>query len=152
MRHPIEIAHSLKSRNGFSLNHGLFLWYHYIKTIERSTRQKPRFFVNFEALIKDPIKISNDLITWLTAVFGDQLNLKQLELDKIDASFKTQNADQIRDILPEIFQTFYKSLKELSADSASEKALKNIDELSASIDSVLKIGLNDRIQKLKKLF
>ncbi|MDF1697420.1 MAG: glycosyltransferase [Saprospiraceae bacterium] len=145
LRHPIEIAHSLKSRNGFSLNHGLFLWYHYIKNIEKSTRQKPRFFVNFEALIKDPIQISNDLITWLNAGFGDQLNLKHVELAKIDASLKTQNADQIRDNLPDIFQKFYDNLKELSGNSNSEKALQRIDELSASIDSVLTIGLNQEV-------
>lgn len=145
LRHPLEIAHSLKSRNGFSLNQGLFLWYHYLKNIEKSTREKSRFFVNFEALIKDPIKISNDLLKWLSAVFGDQLNLKQIDLEKIDASLKTQKADQIKETLPDIFQNFYKNLKELSANSTSEKALKNIDELSVSIDSVLSIGLNEEV-------
>lgn len=54
IRHPLEIAQSLHSRNGFSTEKSLLLWMQHMLDAERNTRHLPRGFVKFESLLQAP--------------------------------------------------------------------------------------------------
>ncbi len=54
IRNPLEIAHSLAHRNGFSTEKSLLLWMQHMMDAERNTRLLPRGLIKFETLLSDP--------------------------------------------------------------------------------------------------
>ena len=54
IRNPLEIADSLRQRNGFSSAKSLLLWMQYTLDAERHSRGRPRGFVNFDDLLAQP--------------------------------------------------------------------------------------------------
>jgi hypothetical protein len=53
LRHPLEVALSLKARNGFAIGRSLDLWLRYNLDAELHTRHLPRAFVRYEDLLDD---------------------------------------------------------------------------------------------------
>jgi hypothetical protein len=53
VRNPLEVAYSLASRDGFSLEKSLLLWLRHTLDAEYATRNLPRSFVEFEQLMLD---------------------------------------------------------------------------------------------------
>ncbi|MDR6628010.1 hypothetical protein, partial [Caulobacter segnis] len=53
VRHPFEVAESLKARNGTSRETALMLWTSYMLAVERDTRDAPRIFVDYGDLLND---------------------------------------------------------------------------------------------------
>lgn len=69
VRNPIEVAASLKKRNGLSQNVSFLLWMQHLLEAEKSTRGYHRVFITFDQLIKDwqgtMSKVADSLnITW----------------------------------------------------------------------------------------
>lgn len=56
-RHPIEVAQSLRERNGFCIERGYQLWLNYVFTAELASRKFPRVFIRFDDLFESPEKI-----------------------------------------------------------------------------------------------
>lgn len=54
VRHPLEVADSLKTRNDFVSNRSFLLWATYMLSSEMGTRNEKRVFVNFNDLIEEP--------------------------------------------------------------------------------------------------
>ena len=50
-RNPLEIASSLKRRNGFSLEKSILLWADHVLDAERHSRSLNRFFISFDRLL-----------------------------------------------------------------------------------------------------
>lgn len=53
VRHPLEVAQSLKARDGAPLERGLSLWLAYMLAAERDTRDMTRVFVSYDQLLQD---------------------------------------------------------------------------------------------------
>lgn len=53
VRHPLAVAGSLAKRNGFPLEKSLLLWTAYMLAAEAYTRDLPRVFVSYDALLGD---------------------------------------------------------------------------------------------------
>lgn len=53
-RNPIEVARSLRQRNGFPLAAGAALWESYIVSALQHSAHHPRAFVDYAALVQDP--------------------------------------------------------------------------------------------------
>ena len=64
-RNPLEVAQSLKTRDGFSLEDGLLLWTQHILFAEYFTRDYQRMTVIFSELLKNPKKILGQLYDFL---------------------------------------------------------------------------------------
>lgn len=54
IRHPLEVAFSLRKRDILSLNHGLKLWVMHVLEGERYTRGFQRVFTTYDKLIQAP--------------------------------------------------------------------------------------------------
>ena len=54
VRHPLEVAESLKVRNGFIREKSLVLWTTYMLAAELGTRREKRVFVRYDDLMADP--------------------------------------------------------------------------------------------------
>ena len=53
IRHPFEVAASLRHRNSLPLAHGLALWLQHVLAAERASRGLPRCFVSYGDLLRD---------------------------------------------------------------------------------------------------
>lgn len=60
-RHPLEVAHSLKARNGIPIRVGLALWEAYNAKAIESSSDVPRCFVSYSELLSSPLPIVNQL-------------------------------------------------------------------------------------------
>ena len=69
VRHPMEVAESLRSRDGFSIQKGLLLWMNYMLDVEHSSRDFRRTFVSFDAFLTDPVEAINRISTSLNVNF-----------------------------------------------------------------------------------
>ena len=56
-RSPIQIAQSLKSRNGFPLHFGIALWEKYALESLKATRNCPRLLISHAKLIQQPVSV-----------------------------------------------------------------------------------------------
>lgn len=54
-RHPVEVARSLRTRNGFPEMNSLFLWLRHVLDAERFSRGRPRSFASFDQLMNDGV-------------------------------------------------------------------------------------------------
>ena len=54
-RHPIEVALSLKTRNGFTKAKSIILWMDHVLDAEIETRGKPRCFLKYQNLMNAPL-------------------------------------------------------------------------------------------------
>jgi hypothetical protein len=52
-RHPLEVAFSLRRRNGFSVAKSIALWLRHVLEAERHSRNIPRHFISYGNLLKD---------------------------------------------------------------------------------------------------
>jgi hypothetical protein len=55
IRHPVEVAASLRKRDGFTLAQGVALWAVCALEAERVTRRYRRLFTTYEALLQSPL-------------------------------------------------------------------------------------------------
>jgi len=71
IRHPIEVAYSLRKSNGLTISKSIRLWLKSLCEIEQATHGCHRLFINYEDLLADPeamlakclIKISTGLVS-----------------------------------------------------------------------------------------
>lgn len=61
-RDPLEVAMSLKTRNHFSLSHGLAIWEYSFVGIANAVRDIPTIFVNHAEVISQPVKTVERLL------------------------------------------------------------------------------------------
>jgi hypothetical protein len=52
-RHPIEVAFSLRSRNGFSIAKSIAIWLRHVFEAERHSRNIPRHFISYGDVLRD---------------------------------------------------------------------------------------------------
>lgn len=62
VRNPVEIARSLKTRNGFSIPHGIALWEIYTRHALAATEKHARVLVSYSDLIADPHATTDRLL------------------------------------------------------------------------------------------
>ncbi len=60
-RDALEVAQSLKTRNRFSLNHGLAIWEYYTAAIINSTQGMPVIHLSHNEILKDPVGLVKKL-------------------------------------------------------------------------------------------
>lgn len=75
LRHPWEVARSLRSRNGMPEAVGLALWERYVRAAVASSSGLPRCLADYDALVQDPKGKSRELIDALVALSGGRLAL-----------------------------------------------------------------------------
>lgn len=65
-RNPIDVAKSLRTRNGMSLQHGVALWEKYNLSALDAMKDRVGVSVSYHALIRDPQKTLTELVTRLS--------------------------------------------------------------------------------------
>ena len=91
-RNPLEVAHSLKARNGIPIRAGLALWEFYNTRALAASAALPRVFVGFEELLEEPADTVSRIHSALSAkgVQGLRVPSNQELLAFLDPALRKQ--------------------------------------------------------------
>ncbi|MHC4414421.1 MAG: glycosyltransferase [Planctomycetota bacterium] len=94
-RHPVEVARSLRTRNGFSLGFGLALWEFYSLSAINASRGLPRLLVSYGDVIEDPIAAVRRLLDQLAGLGVSGLHLPDEDevSDFVDETLHRERSD-----------------------------------------------------------
>ncbi|APF18254.1 Glycosyltransferase, GT2 family [Caldithrix abyssi DSM 13497] len=124
IRHPLEVAKSLKKRNFFSLPNGLNLWRQYNASFVRAQDSGQRILVvHYENLLLTPEKEIKRIFKWLNRELSEDLLVKVK--NAVKPELRHQKADETETILTETFSDVLDMYKTLCDHAEyNPKALK----------------------------
>lgn len=132
-RDPLEVALSLKARNGFSLPHGLAIWEYYALGMVNAARSMPVIHVGHREILSNPYGAVKTILEKLQKAGVDGLRLpKQEEVDAFIEPSLYQSKSDIK--LDELLTPFQLNLREM-AEGRKEppKDLLQPSELSKQV-------------------
>jgi Sulfotransferase domain len=133
LRNPLEIANSLKTRDGFSLEKSLLLWMTYMLDAELHSRTYPRVFITYDGLLRDTANTIGSVSRTLNIEFPKSYQDCREEIAQfLDSGMKHHNQDaaSVKNALSEDIFRFYGLLSGLvGKEAASGEVLSEIDQL-----------------------
>ncbi len=96
LRNPMEVAESLKKRDGFTFEKAFLLWMEYMLEAELYSRPFPRVYISFDELLRSPGKI----IGSLSGMFGINFPRSYTDTDNEIVSFLDPNLKHHREDSP----------------------------------------------------
>ncbi len=144
LRSPLEVAQSLRTRNGFPLKKGLLLWLRHVldaeaasRGLQRSSFEWTQFLSNWRSVA---VQLENSLGTRLPAL----TDYTELEVDRfLSHELKHESASEADlDTNPELhgwIAEAYAALCELARNPGSNSAYATLDALRARFDDAARL-------------
>jgi len=132
----MEVAKSLKKRDGFSIQKGLLLWTKYFLSAEYLSRKHPRIFLSFDSLLQN----TKDNTKYLTNFISIDGRKQQKEIDLfLDKSVKhnNQSIKNISDNLPAFLENLLSIIKK--EDFSNHKKLDTTRKEFSNLLDMFKI-------------
>ncbi|MFZ1537034.1 MAG: hypothetical protein WAT23_06600 [Chromatiaceae bacterium] len=139
IRNPIEVAESLRCRDGFSLEKSLVLWLRHILDAEHDSRSLRRAFAFYEELLADWRGEASRFSAGLGVVWPRRTEIAEVEIDAFLKSHLRHHVitlDRVN-LLPAFaiwIKDVYSSLGVLKTDPSSEDALARLDGIREEFD------------------
>lgn len=95
IRHPLEIAKSLRTRNNFSIVHGLALWELYTRRALFVSQGCDRIFVSYSEMVNDPVRATKKLVNALLDLGVTDVLFSEAILDFVTPELYHQTADDL---------------------------------------------------------
>lgn len=153
VRNPLEVAESLRVRNGFPREKSLLLWSAYMLAAGRDTRDRPRTFVSYNQLMNDWRGVRKRIEAENGLPFPRDTSAAALEIDRyLDKRFQhhTSSTDDLfgRAEVPEqvktIYRVFASACEGTAIDTATleaiESELSKMDQLIGPLLADLKLS------------
>ncbi|QTA84465.1 hypothetical protein [Desulfonema magnum] len=136
LRNPMEVAHSLKKRDGFSTEKSLLLWMTHMINAEYYTRGFPRIFCPFDRLISDSEEIVRHISSNLNLTFPKTYQDVEAHIRQfIDSSLK-HHKYQVPDHSDPVSELVYDYFKLLNKKCVYTE--ESDGDILSSIDAVRK--------------
>lgn len=143
-RNPLEVAESLKKRNGFSLEKSLHLWSKYFFHSELQSRGYDRIFISFDRLIDNMEESLKEISSFLGIGDTDEKKLNGF----IDKGLKHNNID---------YKTFGKDIPEhtveilqiMEADRFADLKEEDFDRLREKFISYSESCVHEKPKTIK---
>ena len=146
VRNPLEVAESLRRRDGFTSQKSQLLWLRHVLEAERATRSLPRTWVSYENLLVDwtPVaaRIAADLgLTWRRMNHQSRVEIERfLSSEYRHHSFSTENLLATPRVLPSV-----KRLYSLVNEAANNPDASVLTDSKLTLDGIYReIGEADR--------
>jgi hypothetical protein len=134
LRNPLEVAYSLKRRNGFSLDKGLLLWLRHALEAEFQSRQIPRAFLRYDQVLSDwrphlERAANKTSVVWPPLFDDNLLKIEQfLTWDLYHERRTITEMEAHPEVSPWIVETF-RDLLELVCNDHDAKVLDRLDSV-----------------------
>lgn len=139
IRHPEEVAQSLRIRNGFGREHGLLLWLSHVLSAEKSSRGKRRSFTHFSDLLDNPVKVATRLSETLGVRFPKDPKSCRAEFDGF-LSEELRHFHAREEAVPRELYRIYHIFKRWSAGGEDPKDYALLDKV---YDQFVALGKTD---------
>ena len=153
VRNPLEVAESLRARDGFPREKSFLLWSSYMIAVDRDTRHRPRTFISYDQLMSDWRAVRSRIEAEAGVPFRRDTAAAALEIDRyLDRRLRhhTSSSDELfaRADVPEqvksIYQIFASACKGEAIDSAVLEAIETdfskMDQLVGPLLADLKLS------------
>lgn len=143
LRHPLAVAHSLATRNGFPLEHSLLIWLRYMLDAERHTRTVPRDFVSYDALLEDWRGISIRISERLKFDWPVSSKVAGLSIDSfLDPDLRHHQAADA--VIPSVYarawtQHTWTALRALEQSNEDPNALATLDRVRGQFEDACRL-------------
>ncbi|MEP9367005.1 hypothetical protein [Xanthobacter sp. VNH20] len=139
VRNPLEVAQSLRERDGLSIAHGLLTWLRHVLDAEHATRSTPRDVISWNALLSDWRGTLETTGTRLNLAWPRWSDFSAAEIDGfISDTLRHQRVDdpnwRTRSEIHEWVRLAYDALDELSRTPSSNSALETLDQVRRDFD------------------
>ncbi|MBR8832403.1 MAG: hypothetical protein Cpurp_14605 [Chlorogloea purpurea SAG 13.99] len=142
IRHPFEVAASLKTRHGFDTNKSLLLWLWHFLDAERDTRNYRRTFVTYEQLLTSWQTLVSRLETELGIVFPRRSHLATIEIEQFLSpnlrhhNLSCEDLAARPDIASWVSETFAWGMAACQGERVSPDELDNIRQILQEADKI----------------
>jgi len=128
LRHPLEVAASLKKRDGFGQEKGLLLWLDHVLTADWHTRKCARLWIHFPDLLQNPKDVVEGIskslhLPWTQLSQSQQGILK----DFLNPSLRNHKAVTNQASVSQLAETcidLYEKLKDCPEEDGTRKAMQ----------------------------
>jgi hypothetical protein len=149
VRHPLEVAESLRRRNSFAHSKSLMLWASYMVAAERDTRGSSRVFVDYDALVARPLGILDRIEQQANVILPRRTKLSANTIEQfvdVDLHHHRFNRNELAlredvwEVMAEIYDWFATASTSDSAPPSFEvldHAQRRMDEVFAAVGGVV---------------
>jgi len=139
VRNPMEVAESLRKRNGFSLAKGYIIWLRHVLDAERHSRDIPRLIFNYDQLLLDWRLFAAQSSEALGIAWPSESPQTAARIDAfLDSRHRhhTIGEDHLltHPAVSDWVKRTYRALKLLTQEPASEAAIILLDEIRTEFD------------------
>ena len=141
VRNPLEMAYSLRRRNGTSLAFGIRLWEIYMRRLLAATQPDERLVTNYDALIGNSIEELQRITAFIGLASADIYRASELiTLDRRNTHFTVQQLFEAG-ISPRVIELYKELLAEASVqsfvqDRSAERQLFDADSPTSISETV----------------
>lgn len=137
LRHPLEVAQSLQTRNGLDLERGLALWLEHYLLAEKYTRSSKRLLIGYPRVLSDWRGVVDKIARQLKVPLNYQDGRITAELDAtITTALHHQRADLgADDRLPPAVVQAWVALQALEAERDGKSARHMLDRLLSRVEA-----------------
>ncbi|WP_089729148.1 DUF707 domain-containing protein [Candidatus Thiosymbion oneisti] len=139
IRHPWEVAESLRARDGFSHSKSYLLWLRYVLEGESATRGLTRAFLSYDGLLRDWRSEMDQLADALGLVWPRSGAVAETDIDRFLRKEHRHhavaaNAKEIMQQLSDWVRRTYAALGELEHDPDRRAAQQRLDAIRRELD------------------
>ena len=140
IRNPLEVAHSLKRREGFPLAKSLMIWLSHVLEAERNSRSMPRHFLHYEDFVTDwrrHLAGAADGIGLIWPAWSDRAIAAMDSFLSTDLRHERFSIGDLRshgDVSPMVLET-YETLSAMAAEGDRAELRDRLDEIRAEFDA-----------------
>ena len=143
IRNPLEVAASLRARDGFAMPKSTLLWLRHVLDAEATTRELPRVFVSYEALLSDWRWEARRIATVLDLVWPRFSAETEREIDQfLDAGHRHHHIPHEMTVnhpgLPEWVKVTATALLVLCREEGQKDHLEQLEKVRAEFDGACK--------------
>jgi hypothetical protein len=139
VRNPLEVAHSLKRRDGLALSKSILLWLRHVLDAEFHSRHMPRCFLSYEEFLNDWRYYVDRVAEKTGIIWPDRSDRSDVEIDQfltLDLRHERVPFDETRghpEVSPLVRET-YDILTNIAAGGENKELLDQLDQARAKFD------------------
>ncbi len=137
LRNPLEVAESLRRRDGFSPRKGWILWLRYVLDAEFATRSTPRGWLHYDNLLSDWRQVMRQLESQLGLIWPRWSALTETEIDAfLSEGLRHHRLSEIEShpVLSDWVKRTVRALDELEKNQNITAAQDTLDQVRAEFD------------------
>lgn len=144
VRHPLEVAYSLRTRDGLSLNYGILLWLRHALEAEAASRNLPRVFILWDNFLENWHSEAERMAAVLGIEWPKPTEAAAADIDLfLTAQLKHEHVpDGMARLHPEMHEwamSGYEALRELSREPETSGARAVLDDIAARFEAASRL-------------